>query len=67
MRWEQYEVWVLNGEKWELAAFFADFDVAAAVHNARSGSKRLIYKVFQDGQVVHEDILAELRATREHP
>ena len=38
MRWEQYEVWVLNGEKWELAAFFADFDVAAAVHNARSGT-----------------------------
>jgi hypothetical protein len=66
-KWEQYEVWSLNGEKWELVAWFHDFDVANAIMRKRTYRTRLIHAVYEDAQRVHEDLLAELGATREQP
>ena len=65
--WEQYEVWSLNGDKWELVAFFHDFDVASAVMRKRQYRTRLIHAVYDEGKRTQEDVLAELGATREHP
>ena len=66
-RIEQYEIWVLSGEKWELTSAFRDFDVASAVARSRSTRVRLMRVIYEGGQVVEKHVLAEIGATREHP
>lgn len=68
-RWEQFEVWVRSGEKWELIAAFADFDVAQAVARGRHTGVRLVHAVIEDGKQVERDTLAEIGggAVRERP
>jgi len=66
MRWESYEVWAQNGERWELVAWFHDFDVARAVAGQRRGRVRLVQAVFDDGKVTR-DTLAEIGSVRETP
>ena len=65
-RWEQYEVWVQNGGKWEMIASFKDFEVASTVARNRSRRVRLIHAVYEGGKVVTQDVLAELGVTREN-
>jgi hypothetical protein len=67
MQWDQYEVWGLAGEKWEMLAWFHDFDVASAVVRNRTSRTRLIHAVYDDARRVQEDILAEIGSTREQP
>ena len=62
--WEQFEVWVREGGKWQMIAAFHDFDVASAVARNRSSEMRLIHAVYQNGKLVSQDVLAELGATR---
>ena len=64
---EQYEVWSLKAGKWDLAAWFPDFEVASAVMRKRTYRTRLIHAVYEGNQRMKEDVLAELGATREHP
>ncbi len=66
-RFEQYEIWALNGDRWEMIASFRDLDVASAVARNRSNRVRLMHVVYEDGKPVQEDILAEVGATREQP
>jgi len=61
-QWDQYELWSLSNGKWELVMWFHEFDVASAVMRTR-----LIHAVYDGGQRIKEDVLAELGATREHP
>ncbi len=66
-RFEQYEVWVFTGARWEMAAFFADIDVANAVARGRNQRVRLIHAVYEGSKRVQEEILAEVGATRDKP
>ncbi len=66
-RFEQFEIWVLNGERWEFLASFADFDVANAVARARPHRVRLLHVVYEEGKAVAQEVLAEIGATREEP
>ena len=68
-RYEQFEVWIRAGDKWELAACFREFDVAQAVAHGRHTGVRLVHAVMEDGQPVKRDTLAEIggSAIREHP
>ncbi len=67
-RFEQFEVWVFNGGRWELSAWFPEFDLATEMARSRSGRRvRLIHAIFEDGKRVQEDVLADLGSTREHP
>ena len=66
MRWEAFEIWALKGDRWELIAWFHDFDVARAVAQARSGPVRLVHAV-GDGGKVERDTLAQIGEVREHP
>ena len=63
-RWEQFEVWTQNGEKWEMLASFHDFELASAMARTRSNKMRLIHAVYENGKMVEQDILAELGSTR---
>jgi len=63
-RWEQYEIWVQNGARWEMLGFFRDFEVAKAMASRHSSRMRLIRAVYQDGKIVEQDILAELGTPR---
>ena len=49
-RWEQYEVWIQNGAKWEMIGVFNDFYVAAAMARNRSSRMRLIHATYEDGK-----------------
>jgi len=64
---EQYEVWALNGDKWEFVAAFRDFDVASALAKNRTSRVRLIRAAYEDGKRVQEEILAEVGAIRQAP
>jgi len=66
-RYEQFEIWTLNHDKWELSSAFRDFEVASAVARARSSRVRLMHVVYEDGKVVEKQVMAEIGATREHP
>ena len=66
-RFEQYEIWTLNGDKWELTSAFRDFDVASAVAKSRSNRVRLMHVIYEDSKVVEKQVIAEIGATREHP
>lgn len=66
-QWEQYEVWVQQGESWELAAAFRDFDVASAVAKARSRRVRLSRASYEGNTLVSSEVLAEVGAVREEP
>ena len=62
--WEQFEVWVREGGKWQMIAAFHDFELASAVARNRSSEMRLIHAVYEGAKVVSQDVLAELGATR---
>ena len=67
MRFEQYEIWVLNGERWEMVSWFRDFEVASAVARGRSRRVRLIHAVYKGSKRLQEEIIAEVGDTREEP
>ena len=66
-RWEQYEIWVRDGDDWELIAAFADLGVAQTVAHGRRSGVRLVHAVIEDGKPVQRDTLAEIGVVREHP
>jgi hypothetical protein len=66
-RWEQYEVWVYNRGKWDLLAHFTNMEVASAVFKNRTYRQKLVHAVYEDGNRVSEDVMAELGRTREEP
>jgi len=66
-RLEQYEIWVLDEGKWQMIASFREFDIASAMARTRSSRMRLIRTVYENGQPVEQQILAELGATRNEP
>ena len=66
-RFEQFEVWWLNHEKWEFAASFHDFDIASDIARARGRGVRLLQVVYENGRPVEQQVLFEMGATREHP
>lgn len=63
-RWEQYEIWIQKGGRWEMMAAFADFDIASATARSRSSQLRLIHATYEDDKVVAHDVLMELGTTR---
>jgi hypothetical protein len=64
-RWEQYEVWVENSDKWEMLASFGDFEVASAMARSRSSRMRLVHAIYEEGKLISQDVLAEVGITRE--
>ena len=62
---EQFEIWVQNSSaRWEMAAAFADLEVATAVANARIPPVKLVHAFYKDGRRAREEVLAEIRARR---
>ena len=66
-RLEQFEIWVLDHGKWQMIASFREFDIASAMARNRNSRMRLIRAVYENGQPVEQQVLAELGATREQP
>jgi hypothetical protein len=67
MRAEQYEIWVESRGKWELVAWFSSFPIASAVFAIRTYRQRLIHTTYENGQLVAQEVLAEVGRTREEP
>ncbi len=67
MRYEQYEIWVQQADKWERVAWFRELDVASALARSRPGRVRLLHVIYDDGKQVEQQVLAELGARREQP
>ncbi len=59
-RFEQFEVWIFQNNRWELIAAFFDFDTASAVAANRNSRVRLIHAIYENGRVVSSDTLAEI-------
>ncbi|HLH10139.1 MAG TPA: hypothetical protein VKW78_23090 [Terriglobales bacterium] len=63
-RYEQFEIWQLNENAWERLAYFQDLDVASALAQPRSNPIQLKRAKYDEGQLVEEEVLAELGARR---
>ena len=66
-RFEQYEVWEFNDERWEMVASFRDLDLANAMARRRSYRVRLVRVTYEDGKAVQQEVLTDIGATREKP
>ncbi len=66
-RWEQYEVWIRTGGRWEMIASFQDFEPAAAMANNRNERMRLVHVAYDDSTPVQTDVIAEIGGTRDRP
>ena len=64
-RWDQYEIWALREERWELVASFTELQVANAVAQERKSRVRLVHAIYDGARMVEKEILAEIGATRE--
>ena len=62
-----YEIQVLRGERWEMVASFADFDVASAVFRNRTYRQRLLLTTYEPGKAPKQDVIAEVGKTRLEP
>ncbi len=63
-RFEQFEIWQLNGKEWEMLAYFQDLDVASAMAKPRSNPIQLKRVKYDEGKLVEEEVLAEMGAMR---
>lgn len=63
-RFEQFEVWEFNRDRWELVATFRDFEVANVLAHRRQYRVRLMHVVYEGSKPVQQDILSEIGATR---
>jgi hypothetical protein len=66
-RFEQYEVWEFNDDRWEMVASFRDLDLANAMARRRSYRVRLVRVTYEDGKTVQQEVLTDIGATREKP
>ena len=63
-RWEQFEVWAFRDEKWQLIAWFRQFELASAMLSSRGTNVKLIHVTYENDRRVQEETLAELRGNR---
>lgn len=64
-RFDQYEVWIQNGDKWELSSAFPEFDVASAVAQARGARVRLVHATYEDSKLIEQQVIAEIGSVRD--
>jgi hypothetical protein len=64
-RWEQFEIYQQNGEKWELLGAFSELELAKTMARNRSSRMRLVRSVYDDTKQVEQDVIADLGATRD--
>jgi hypothetical protein len=64
---QQYEVWQNPEDKWELVATFLDFDTAYAIAQNRQHRVRLLKVMYENGQPVSQEVIAEVGSTRSAP
>ncbi len=64
-RWEQFEVYQWDGEKWRLLGAFPDLDVAKAMARTRSTRMRLVRTVYDECNQIEQDVIADLAAVQE--
>jgi len=63
-RFEQFEIWQLNGNEWEMLGYFQDLDIASAMAKPRSNPIQLKRAKYDEGKLVEEEVLAEMGAVR---
>ena len=66
-RFEQFEIWQLNGARWEFVASFPDLEVAMVMARGRMHRVRLMQVTYEDSQPVQQQVLTEIGTTRDWP
>lgn len=59
-RFEQFEIWIFQNDRWELVAAFFDFDTASAVARNRKARVKLVHATYEDGRLQAQETLAEI-------
>ena len=63
-RWEQFEIWISVNDKWQLAAAFAELDLAKSIAGNYTSNMRLVHATYEGDRCVDKDVLVDLGATR---
>jgi len=63
-RFEQYEIWLQHGSRWEFLASFMDFEIAKAMAGTRSRGVRLLLVTYESDKKLSEEVIAEIGAIR---
>ncbi|HWR14216.1 MAG TPA: hypothetical protein VN577_05280 [Terriglobales bacterium] len=66
-RFEQYEVWEVQEGRWNFVASFTDFDTAYSISRNRKDRVRLLKVTYEGSQMLEQEIIAEVGATRIEP
>ena len=64
-RFQQYEVWQMVNEEWELVAMFKELAPASALAQMRSNNVRLQKVTYEGTSTLEQETLLEVGSTRE--
>ena len=67
MAFEQFEIWQMVDDRWDLVATFLNFDTANAIVRNRKECVRLLKVAYDNGAAVSQEVLAEVGSTRQEP
>jgi hypothetical protein len=63
-KFQQYEVWQMADEHWDLVSSFPDFDPAYAITRNRKSHVRLLKVTYQQGHSIAQEVIAEVGEPR---
>jgi hypothetical protein len=63
-KFQQFEVWQMEDEHWDLISSFQEFDTAYAITQNRKHRVRLLKVTYESGQSVAQEVIAEFGANR---
>jgi 1,2-phenylacetyl-CoA epoxidase PaaB subunit len=63
-RWQHYEVYVQQGDRWNLLGSYINAEAASAVARARWERVRRVRVTFVDSTRIREEVLVETAAIR---
>ena len=63
-KFQQFEVWQMENEHWDLVSSFREFDTAYAITQNRKHRVRLLKVTYESGHTVSQEVIAEFGAVR---
>ena len=63
-KFQQYEVWQMADEHWDLVSSFQEFDPAYAITRNRKRHVRLLKVTYEQGHSIAQEVIAEVGEPR---
>jgi hypothetical protein len=61
---EEYEIWILENEKWVLKAWSRDFDVGWALARVHTEPVQIVRAIYNGSSVAERKVIADLQTSQ---